>query len=122
MQATSVLCGHFQADGDAHNLSLGFTPSIFEVWNANAAAGEDGHIIHFFDDGNEFHTKMIADNGSTGNTNHNYRSSSQIISSYAGTSSAAKGVTIGASFMDDNDEIYWRAFKADKDTDAGDIA
>ena len=75
-----------------------------------------------FDDGNEFHTKVLVDNGTTGNSNANYRSSGQIISSYAGTASAAKGVTISADFMDDSDEIYWRAFKAEKDTDAGDIA
>lgn len=132
--------GHFEADGAAVNLELGFVPTYFMAINASAATGEIARVEWFgseMGDSKQFQTKIVADNGSTGNVNLGYASSGGIIQDYGATPTidtgtensdsdpvrvyGEKGVTIAASFMDDGDEIYYLAILADRTTDHGDI-
>ena len=135
-----IRVGHFEADGNAVTLKLGFVPDYFTAINQSAATGEAAKVEWFGDemgDSKEFQTVIIADNGSTANTNFAYESSSGVISAVGSTLTVdtgtenddddpvrvtnEMGVTIAASFMDDGDEVWYLAVAADRDYDHGDI-
>jgi len=122
MQGTDIRVGHFKADGGLHNLELGFVPNYFRIVNADASAGDVDVVEWWGETNKEIQHKKLVDNGSTGNSNHNYEESSGIISEYSGSSSNSEGVTIAASFMEDNDECYYLAMKTTRAVDHGDIA
>ncbi len=61
-----IRSGHFQADGGAHNLVLGFVPSYLILINLNAAVNEVFKIEWFgaeMGDAKEVQHTAIADNG-----------------------------------------------------------
>jgi len=130
-----ILTGHFEADGNDVDLPLGFIPDHLELVNSAAADGEVikiewwrcagvGKELHFIrhanDAGSDRDTPIWETSGEieaevSGGTVYN-----------AGDPNLVKvtgdyGVTIDASFMDDSDEIYYTAIRADRDTDHGDI-
>ncbi len=125
--------GHFEADGGAHNLVLGFVPNKITIYNTAAVAGEVFKIEWWKEMGNaaEIQHTVLADNGSTGNLSIDYVSTGGSVSSYNTASvqttdpvqvQGGEGVTIAATFMDDGDEIYYEAICSDRDVDHGDIA
>ena len=125
---SQILTGHFEADGDAHNLVLGTVPTHLRVINVNAAEDEVFEIEWFSEMGDnvEIWKYLVA-----GHTNIVYKSSGGYISDYNTASyqtsdpvmaTGGKGVTIAAAFMDDGDEIYYYATTASRDVDHGDIA
>jgi len=128
-----IRTGHFEADGGAHNLDLGFVPSYIKIFNQSAATGEVQQIECFVTemaDLAEFHTTIIVDNGSTANANVAYTASGSVseYNTTAVTDSASlvsvngfQGITLAAAFMDDSDEIWYVAMLADQDVDGGDI-
>lgn len=65
--------GTFISDGGAYNLTIPFEPHSLRLWNYTKAgtAGEPVHSIWFsgMPDGDGIVQQVIADNGSTGNTN-----------------------------------------------------
>ena len=84
MQA-NIVEKHFEADGAAVNLTLGFVPIAALVANLNAAAGEVMAVLWLgseMGDNKEIQFTRIADNGSTGNTNISYASSGGYVSAY----------------------------------------
>lgn len=135
-----IRTGHFEADGDAVNLNLGFIPAYIKIINQSAATGEIAVVEWFKDmgDSKQFETTIIADNGSTADTNFAYSSSGGVITEYDTTAvdsgtenddddpvrvTGGQGVTIAAAFMDDSDEIWYLAFGPNdtRDVDHGDI-
>lgn len=127
-----IRTGHMESDGNAINLDLGFIPNYFEIHNLNAAAGEIECIKWFGSEmGNakEIQYDEQADSG-TVYAQGNYVSSGGLISAYDATTinttnpvavTGGKGVTIGANFSDDSDELFYIAVQSDRDTDHGDI-
>lgn len=79
--------------GAAINISLGFAPYYVKVWNDTTAVAIEWTSDRA--DAAGFKQNDIADNGSTGDKSCEVISSNGI-SAYAGTSSAAVGFTIGA--------------------------
>lgn len=127
-----IRTGHFISDGNAYNLVLGFVPSYLKLFNLMAAAGEVAMIEWFGElgDDKEIQTKMLADNGSTGNTTFTYVASGGSVQDYDAKSislvnpilvSGGKGVTIATGWLDDNDVIYYIAIEADRDVNHGDL-
>ena len=129
-----IKTGKFVATGSDVILDLGFVPDYLKLFNANAATGEV-MAIEWFNQagaGKEFHTTVIADNGTTGNASFGYVSSggeveATVESTTVQTSdpvqvTGKRGVQIDASWMDDGDVIYYIAIKADRDQDLGDAA
>ena len=135
-----IRTGHFEADGNDVNLILGFVPSYLRLFNANATTGEVAVLEWFgaeMGDAKEFRTTIIADNGSTANTNFSYASSGGDLADYDTNAitttdpdsiednyiqvTGGKGVTIDGSFMEDSDEVFYLAIEADRDVDHGDI-
>ena len=129
----------FQADGGACNVELGFLPDKAEVYNLSAAAGEPFKIEWFslLGDSREIWHNVIADNGSTGASAIEYKSSGGYISAHEsvtydpGTadddSDPARaegfaGISIAAGFMDDDDIILVHASRSLRAEDLGDIA
>lgn len=129
-----IRTGHFQADGDAYNLELGFIPNYLKLINANAGTGEVA-VIEWFgqDQGDDkaFQCTIIADNGTTSGVNFNTVASGGYASEFdtqsINTSNPVQvtgeyGVTIAATWMDDDDEIWYVAIQSDRDEDLGDVA
>lgn len=130
---SQIRCGHFEADGNAYNLVLGFVPDYIKIINANAADtevqalewfsefGDDMEIWHYImnnDGGNDITTPVKKGSGGyVAEYDTNSISSANPV-----TVSGGKGVTISASFMSDSDEIYYIAIQGDRDVDHGDIA
>lgn len=129
----------FQADGNACNVELGFAPDRVQVYNLNAAAGEPFKIEWFslLGDNKEIWHNRIADNGATGASSIEYKSSGGHISAYEGVSydsgtenddddpvraTGFAGITIAAAFMDDDDIIIVQAERSLRAEDLGDIA
>ncbi len=127
-----ILTGHFEADGGAHNLILGFVPNYLCLYNTGAVAGEVFKVEWWKEMGDAdaiVHT-VLADNGSTGNLSIDFDGSTGPVSSYNTNSVnttnpvevlGGEGVTIAATWMDDGDEIYYFAVCADREVDHGDI-
>ncbi|MFX0200991.1 MAG: hypothetical protein ACFFCW_33140 [Candidatus Hodarchaeota archaeon] len=128
-----IKVGHFEADGDAYDLILGFVPDYIRLYNAGAAAGEV--IVHewFKDDasGKGFVTRRLTDNGTTATDTMEYLASGHAISKKetvtVQTTDPIKilgkvGVTIAAAWMDDSEEIYYFAVKCSEFNDIGDVA
>lgn len=127
-----IRTGHFEADGGAHNLVLGFTPHYLKLINTGAGdtevwalewfaemgdAQEIWHYKHNNDGGDDVDTPVKKGSGgyvSAYNTN-------SIQTSDPVSVGGGKGVTIAAAFMDDSDEVYYVAIEADRDVDHGDI-
>ena len=125
--------GHFQADGNAYNLNLGWIPNYGKFINLNAVAGEIVSIEWFndFTDDYAVVTRRLTDNGTTGTDTVEYVTSGGHISSYNTTAvqstnpvkiTGGKGVTIAATWMDDDDEIYYIVAQSDEFKDIGDVA
>lgn len=123
MQGDLIRTGHFEADGNAVNLELGFTPSYFKIYNATNFGTENEIVaVEWWGETNkEIQHKAQKNDGGGDAYDLNYETSSGIISAYAGSSTASKGVTIAASFMADSDECYYVAVKSERDVDHGDI-
>lgn len=136
----AIRIGHFEADGDAVNLELGFVPAYMRLVNLNAADGEVS-IIEWFgtemgDDKAVQHT-ILKNDGGDDNSNIAYVTSSGYVSAYGSTTVVDSGtedddddpvrvtnrlgVTIAAAWMDDSDEIFYIAVSPDRNTDHGDI-
>jgi hypothetical protein len=124
---------HFEADGNAYNLNLGWVPDYVKIMCANAATGEVVETEWFkdMDDDAGFITTVIADNGVTSDKNKVYAGSGAGISEYDSTSvqttnpvmiTGGKGVTIAAALMDNSDEVWGIAIQSDEDKDIGDVA
>ena len=126
--------GHFEADGADVSIPIGFKPDHLRIINQAAATGEVAVIEWFGEEQgvtNEFHTTIIADDGTTSDVNHAYTTSGEVealveVSTPANASgnlsfSGQWGITLDASFMDDGDEIWYVATRADKVVDHGDI-
>jgi len=129
-----IKTGKFVADGNDVILNLGFVPDYLKLCNANAATGEIA-VIEWFNQcgaGKEFETRIIADNGSTGNTSFRYLSSGGEVEATVEQATVqtsdpiqvtgSRGVQVDASWMDDGDVIYYLAIQADRDEDLGDAA
>lgn len=129
-----VKFGHFQSAGTAYNLELGFIPDYLELINANAVTGEVA-VIKWFGaeqgDDKAFQYTILVDNGSTGDANFATVASGGHASAFdtqtVNTSNPVKitgeyGVTIAATWMDDDDEIWYVAMQGDRDEDKGDVA
>lgn len=134
-----IKVGHFQSDGGAYNLELGFVPDYIKIWNLAAAAGEIAIQEWFSDLGDAFAIvhRMLVDNGSTGTDTVEYITSGGAISKLdtttidAGTENddtdpvrktASKGVTIATGWSDDDDEVYYLAIGNANFEDIGDVA
>lgn len=81
-----IRTGHFESDGNAYNLMLGFAPSYFTMINANAAVGEVFKVEWFGDemgDAQEIQHTVLADNGSTGNLSLDFVSSGGSCATYS---------------------------------------
>ena len=128
-----IRIGHFEADGAAVNLPLGFIPQYIMLINQAAADGEPIMIQCFgteMGDAKEiWHLRHANDGGSDRDTPV-YKSSGGYIQDYDTTSvqtsdpvkpTGGKGVTISASWMDDGDEIWYVAIEGDRYTDHDDI-
>ena len=126
--------GHFEADGTDVKIPIGFKPDHMRIFNQGAVVTEVAVIEWFGEEqgvAKEFHTIIIADNGSTSDENHLYQASGEIealvetstpaVSNGLLTWSDEWGIQLDASFMDDGDEIWYIATRADKVTDHGDI-
>ena len=79
---TMSFAGHFEATGSSINLTLPWDPDSLEMWNYTkyGTAAQASKVIWFKDmpAGDALLEKVIADNGSTGNTNHNLETSNGI--------------------------------------------
>ena len=128
-----IRTGHFEADGGAHNLVLGFVPSYLLVINAGAADTEVWKLEWFDEmgDAQEIWHYMINNDGADDVDTPVKKGSGGYISEYDTNSvqtsdpilvGGGKGVTIAAAFMDDSDEVYYVAIESDRDVDHGDIA
>jgi hypothetical protein len=134
-----IKVSHFQSDGGAYNLELGFVPDYIMLWNLAAVAGEIAIQEWFADLGDAYAIvhRMLADNGSTGYDTVEYITSGGAISKLdsttidAGTANddtdpvrktAARGVTIATGWLDDDDEVYFLAIGNAKFEDIGDVA
>jgi len=124
-----IITKHFEADGNAVNLDLGFTPSYVKVINTAAADTEVAVIEWFAEMGDGVDIQW--NNSDAGEQNFVYNSSGGYINEYdtnavtTGTTVSVggyKGITIAADFMDNGDEIYVLAVEADIDKDEGDQA
>ena len=94
----NVVTGKVTGTGAAINVQLGFQPRYVKVFNPNDAGGLYPTIEYF--DGmpaaSGFKTKVVADNGTTGNKSSDYVTVNGI-SMYAGTAAGnSEGFTIGA--------------------------
>lgn len=129
-----IKTGKFTADGNDVKLDLGFIPDYIKLINANAATGEVA-VIEWFNQlgaAKEFQTVIVADNGSTGNTNFKYNSSTaEVEATVEGHKVQTtnpimvygdRGVQIDTSWMDDSDVIYFIAIASDRDENLGDAA
>ena len=127
-----IRVGHFEADGAAVNLVLGFRPDYFMAVN-NTAADTEPIKIEWWREGGDavelWHYNHDNDGGDDINTPA-WKSSGGYISDYntnsvtTGTTvsvGGGQGVTISATWMDDSDEIYYVAIQGDRDVDHGDI-
>lgn len=115
----------FIADGSAVDLVFGYVPDWAIVVNENAATGETSTALwtHGMGDAHAVNFRIIADNGSTGNTTPAYVSSGGAVSEKetgltVQTTNPVKvyadmGLTIAAAFMDDSDVIHVIAGKGD---------
>ena len=126
---SQIRTGHFEADGGAHNLILGFVPSYLRIMNFMAADTEVAVIEWFKEMGDAVEIWWM--NSDTGEQNFVPKGSGGYISEYDANSVQSsepvkvlggQGVTIDAAFMEDSDEIYYFAIEADRDVDHGDIA
>jgi len=133
-----IVTGHFEADGAAVNLPLGFVPAYIRIVNVSAADTEVMALEWWSEMGDSaeiWHYKVNNDGGDDVDTPVK-KASGGYIAEYnstaidAGTSNddtdpcrltGFKGVTISASFMDDSDEVYYLAIAPDRDVDHGDI-
>lgn len=93
----NYVVGSVAGTGSAINVSLGFIPDYVKVFNPNDA-GSLWPTLEWCTGmaaASGFKTLKSVDSGSTGNASSN-KITSNGISTYAGSSSAAKGFTIGA--------------------------
>ncbi len=92
-----VAVGTYTGDTAAQNISLGFTPTYVKVWNAT-----DGDICWEWFSG-------LGTGDALQTTNHADTQLSLItsngIDTYAGSSSAAKGFTVGTT-LSENAKVY----------------
>lgn len=82
-----IRMGHFESDGNAYNLMLGFAPSYFMMMNAAAVAGEVFKVEWFgseMADSKEIQHKVLVDNGVTGNLSLDYVASGGNCATYSG--------------------------------------
>lgn len=92
--------GTVEGTGAAINISLGFTPSYIRVVNT-----EDGDTIHeWFNGMTDGHAIKIVDGGAATNIS---RITSNGISAYAGTTTAAKGVTLGTDVSESGKTLHY---------------
>ena len=81
-----IRTGHFESDGNAYNLMIGFAPSYFMMMNAAAVAGEVFKVEWFgseMENSKEIQHKVLADNGTTGNLSLDYVSSGGNCATYS---------------------------------------
>jgi hypothetical protein len=131
--APIIKAGHFQSDGNAYDLDLGFVPDYIILWNLAAVAGEI-MVQEWFADLGDAHAivhRMLVDNGSTASKTIEYITSGGAIakldtetisSSNPVKKTMKKGVTIATGWLDDNDEIYYLALGNAEFIDIGDVA
>jgi hypothetical protein len=126
-----IQVGHFEADGNAVNIQLGFVPDHVKIFNQMAALGENIGAEWFGIDGgdNAGFTIGSMSKDSAGTTTR-YNASAAYVSDYDATSvqtsdpiqvTGGQGFIVAASFMDDGDEIWYMAMRADRVRDHGDI-
>jgi hypothetical protein len=125
----TIRAGHYEADGNAVNLVLGFVPNYIRVLNTAAADTEVAVIEWFYEMGDGVDIQW--NNTDAGEQNFVYNASGGYINEYdtnsitTGTTlsvGGGQGVTISASYQDNSDEIYYLAILADMETDHGDQA
>ena len=131
--APIIKSGHFQSDGNAYDLILGFVPEYIMLWNLNAAAGEIMIQEWFSDlgDAKAIVHRMLVDNGTTATKTIEYITSGGAIAKLDTTTistsnpvnkTAKKGITIATGWLDDDDEVYYLAIGNVQFTDIGDVA
>lgn len=137
---SQIKVGSFQGNGADVNVPVGFVPDFVWIHNRNATTGEKANIVWFgpnMGDSKEYNSKILVDNGSTGNANLAYVASGGDISEYdsanidAGTASTESdpvrnkgfmGFTVQSTFCPtDNDVCDYIAIKSDTTQDHGDI-
>ncbi len=131
---SQIVTGHFEADGADVKIPIGFKPDYMRIINQAAAVGEVAIIEWFGEEQGivkEFQTKILADDGTTSNLNHNYSAAGEVEALVETTTPSVAaglltwvgelGIQLDATFMDDGDEIWYVAMRADKVTDHGDI-
>lgn len=105
--------------GSAINVEVGFVPDYVKVVNANAATGEIMALESWKgqSDGDSFATTIIADDGSTSDTNYGVEGTNGlseydtevIQTSDPITNTGFKGFTIPAAFQDASDVLHYIA-------------
>lgn len=93
----NVKTGTVEGTGSAINISLGFTPSYFKCWNEDDAGSIFSSLEWWstMPAASALKTGSITDNATTTNKSSE-KITSNGISAYAGSTTAAVGVTIGA--------------------------
>lgn len=111
--SNSIKTGSVAAAGAALNISLGWTPEYVKVVNVT-----DGSVVYEWfssmTDGAALRSQNVVDTGSTGNASL-ANISSNGVSKYAGSSSAAPGFTIGSAIAVNGKTLAWLAVRGQDD-------
>jgi len=109
----------------AEDVAVGFAPDKVVLWSQNATTGEKIRVDWFgsdMGDSKQFHTVIVADDGTTSDTSAAYVASGGVVITKTGstpsisndslTFSGEEGFTIAVGFIDTSDVLWWEAYKS----------
>lgn len=107
MSKGSIKVGSYVGTGAAINIPLGFTPDHISIFNGTDG-DEKWDWFSGMTDGHALYERSVTDNATTGNASMS-RITANGISAYAGSTSVAKGFTIGSALSENGKTFYFKA-------------